>query len=42
MLEQLQTEYSQLAVELQQLRNEVLITLEGLSNEKKTDVKSDC
>lgn len=36
MLEQLQTEYSQMAVELQQLRNEIVNTLEGLEDERRT------
>lgn len=37
MLEQLQTDYSQLAVELQQLRMDLINTLEGLENERESE-----
>jgi len=38
MLEQLQTEYSELAVELQQLRMNLINTLEGLENEQEMQI----
>lgn len=37
MLKQLQIDYALMAVELQQLRNDILHTLEGLENERKNE-----